>query len=86
MLIFLCNVAEINVANFEIILIFVFAIFSISGYTFTMSDNYYGNIRTERYGITGKVCKEGWDDNDAKVMCKKAGHFSGLRLNTFSTQ
>ncbi|XP_045215975.2 scavenger receptor cysteine-rich domain superfamily protein-like [Mercenaria mercenaria] len=53
-------------------------------YTFSLSENYYGDVLVKRYGITGHVCREGWDDNDAKVMCKKAGYASGIRLNTYN--
>ena len=36
----------------------------------------------ERYGIKGTVCRNGWDDNDAAVICKMLGYSFGLALGT----
>lgn len=52
--------------------------------SFALSENYYGEVEMTRHGVTGHVCREGWDDLDAKVVCKQAGFQTGIALGTFT--
>ena len=57
----------------------------ISGEKVTLSSgSYYDRVYLERYGIEGTVCRRGWDDNDAAVMCRMLGYMYGVALGTGS--
>ncbi|XP_052278291.1 scavenger receptor cysteine-rich type 1 protein M130-like isoform X2 [Dreissena polymorpha] len=51
-----------------------------SGLNFTLSAEYYGEVLATRYGVRGHVCRQGWDDVDAAVMCSQAGFQTGVAL------
>ena len=35
-----------------------------------------------QYGIKGTVCRTGWDDRDAKVVCRQFGYTDGQVYGT----
>ncbi|XP_063435793.1 uncharacterized protein LOC134716719 [Mytilus trossulus] len=41
-----------------------------------------GEVRVLQYGIRGTVCQDGWDDNDAKVICHQNGYLNGQIFGT----
>ncbi|XP_071170255.1 scavenger receptor cysteine-rich domain-containing protein DMBT1-like [Mytilus edulis] len=41
-----------------------------------------GEVRVSQYGIRGTVCQDGWDDNDAKVICHQNGYLNGQTFGT----
>ena len=36
----------------------------------------------ERYGVKGRVCRAGWDDREANVLCKSQGFAAGFMFGT----
>ncbi|KAL5004337.1 hypothetical protein ScPMuIL_017793 [Solemya velum] len=42
-------------------------------------DGDHGQVEVSLYGVEGTVCREGWDDTDAAVVCKRKG-FAGDEL------
>ena len=48
-------------------------------------DQSYGNATVERYGISGGVCADGFGDDEATVMCRELGYFSGQAISSFRT-
>ena len=75
-----------------VIKLFVLSIFEWPFYTgftvysdekISLSGVYHGRIYVERYGIRGTICRKGWDDNAADVVCRMSGnHNYGLELGT----
>lgn len=47
-------------------------------YKVTLSEGYFGKLQLEHFGEKGLVCPNGFDDKDAHVACKEAGHVSGF--------
>ena len=43
--------------------------------------SYYGDVQVRRYGVSGSMCDEGWDDNDATVLCRSIGFVVGYATN-----
>ena len=43
--------------------------------------SYFGNVDVLRYGVTGSICDEGWDDKDATVLCRTMGFVVGYATN-----
>ncbi|XP_052102367.1 scavenger receptor cysteine-rich domain superfamily protein-like isoform X2 [Mytilus californianus] len=47
-----------------------------------IDDVYNGEVRVLQYGIRGTVCQDGWDDNDAKVICHQNRYLDGQTFGT----
>lgn len=58
----------------------------LAGYTklsISEGNNYTGDILIEYMNITGRVCSDGWDDNDAMVACREMGYTGGEAYRHF---
>ncbi len=40
-----------------------------------------GRVYVLRNGVWGIICSNGWDNNDAKVVCQQLGQFQGVARN-----
>ena len=47
---------------------------------FHIQHGYHGLVYAERYGVNGTICKDGWDDADAAVICLENGYKGGVVL------
>ena len=49
-------------------------------------DDSNGRVEYCRDRIWGSVCSEGWDDNDARVLCRQLGYNpDGISLSLLQT-
>ena len=48
-------------------------------------DSWNGRVEFCQYRTWGAVCSEGWDDNDARVVCDQLGYtnLEGNEYNVF---
>ncbi|KAL4227837.1 scavenger receptor [Mactra antiquata] len=46
---------------------------------------FYGPVSIQRFELWGHVCSEGFDDDDATVVCSQLGYHSGVAVKTFGT-
>ena len=44
----------------------------------TTGDSLYGRVKVQHMGYWGYVCPDGFDNNDANVICKEAGYAGGI--------
>ncbi|KAK7116610.1 hypothetical protein V1264_002264 [Littorina saxatilis] len=44
----------------------------------TIGDSTYGRVKVQFMGYWGYICPDGFDDNDANVLCKEAGYAGGI--------
>ncbi|XP_053406103.1 scavenger receptor cysteine-rich domain superfamily protein-like [Mercenaria mercenaria] len=47
----------------------------------TDTSTYAGNLVLTYMGISGSICMDGWDDNDAHVACRELGYQTGVAYN-----
>ena len=40
-----------------------------------------GSVVVKYLNISGRICADGWDDNDARVVCHQLGFRNGEKLN-----
>ncbi|XP_052281888.1 deleted in malignant brain tumors 1 protein-like isoform X1 [Dreissena polymorpha] len=58
----------------------------LENFTVALTDReHFGNVEVSRYGLQGAVCDIGWDDNDAKVLCRELGYTTGFATNGTNT-
>ena len=49
-----------------------------------LTNGYYGKLMIKMHGNEGTVCRDGWDDTDADVLCRSLGYVGGIELGTFT--
>ncbi|XP_021368435.1 deleted in malignant brain tumors 1 protein-like [Mizuhopecten yessoensis] len=47
-------------------------------YTFKLEDKSKGQVLVDHLDVQGRICGSDWDDNDAKVVCRRQGYQSGI--------
>lgn len=47
-------------------------------YSVTLSKGQMGQVRVTYFGHDGPICSNGFDDADARVLCREAGYVTGF--------
>ena len=50
----------------------------VDSYSFKLSEKTKGQVMVEHYGVQGRICGSEWDDNEARVVCRREGYTSGI--------
>ncbi|XP_062609247.1 deleted in malignant brain tumors 1 protein-like [Saccostrea cucullata] len=44
---------------------------------------YFGDVKVSYMGVDGRICRDGWDDNDARVVCRQNNYIRGLAYSHY---
>ena len=56
---------------------------SISEYELKLENKYYGSVQVRHFDLWGYVCADGFDDNDAMVICRELNFKGGFAYNQY---
>lgn len=55
-----------------------------SDYTIKINGGkYYGDVIVNYMGVNGRICRDGWDDKDAQVVCRQNNYIRGLAYSHY---
>ena len=81
----LCTTLSCSPSDIHLIFLYL-NVFFLSEYTFSISGkvgNHTGRVEVQSLGVRGRVCREGWDDRDAAVLCRSQGFTAGIAYAHF---
>ena len=55
----------------------------ISEYELQLENKYYGSVEVRHFDLWGYVCADGFDDNDAMVVCRELNFKGGFAYNQY---
>lgn len=44
---------------------------------------YFGDVVINYMGVNGRICRDGWDDRDAQVVCRQNNYIRGLAYSHY---
>lgn len=55
-----------------------------SDYTIKINGGkYYGDVIVNYMGVNGRICRDGWDDKDAQVVCRQNNYIRGFAYSHY---
>ena len=58
--------------------------FSSSAFSISLrGKDFFSDVIMTYAGISGRICRDGWDDNDAQVVCRQLNYVGGFAYNHY---